>query len=58
MRDDLATVLDEAGVEIVISAADMNIRRLKQAGRAVNYGLPYSKAIEAITSAPLQSLRV
>ncbi|WP_425052388.1 amidohydrolase family protein [Pseudobacteriovorax antillogorgiicola] len=51
VRDDLATLLQEAGVPFVISTNDMNVRRLRQqAGRAVAYGLPYENALKSITA--------
>ena len=44
-RDDVATRLDAAGVEVAIACADMSRRRLRQeAGIAVSYGLPREKA--------------
>ncbi|MEK7703448.1 MAG: imidazolonepropionase [Myxococcota bacterium] len=54
-RDDIATLLDRAGVPLIISAwdADQNIRRLRQeAGMAVAYGLPHGAALRAIIATP------
>ncbi len=54
-RDDAATLLTEAGVQVVLSAVewDQNIRRLRQeAGTAVAYGMPHAEALRAITSRP------
>ena len=55
-RDDLATLLSAAGVEVIVSAGldwDQNIRRLRQqAGIAVANGLDYQKALSAITQTP------
>ncbi len=50
VRDDLASFLDQRGVDILFTANDMNVRRLRQqGGRAVAYGLPYHRSIAAIT---------
>jgi imidazolonepropionase-like amidohydrolase len=54
-RDDVAAILQKAGVTVVISAGatDNGTTRVRQeAGVAVSYGLPYAAAIEAITRAP------
>ncbi|MFW7379813.1 MAG: amidohydrolase family protein [Oligoflexus sp.] len=57
VRDDNTTLLAEAGVELILTSSDRNIRRLRQqAGRAVAYGMPYSKAIESITGTPARVL--
>jgi imidazolonepropionase-like amidohydrolase len=55
VRDDLATVLDEAGVTVAISTlgGTWNVRTLRQlAGVAVAHGLPWDKALAAITTVP------
>lgn len=50
VRDDLAGFLSERGVAVLLTADDVNVRRLRQqAGRAVAYGMNYSEAIKAIT---------
>jgi imidazolonepropionase-like amidohydrolase len=50
-RDDAATLLEAAGVQVVLSCADSSRRRLRQeAGLAVAYGLPRGVALAAITS--------
>lgn len=54
-RDDLAAALAEKGVEIALTAHEWFTypRRIRQsAGMAVANGLPYAKAIQAITSNP------
>jgi len=54
-RDDLATVLHKAGVDVVIASwpTDMGTTRLRQeAGLAVQNGLPHDAAIAAITRMP------
>jgi len=54
-RDDLAAALDEKGVSIALTAHEWFTypRRIRQsAGMAVANGLPYEKAIQAITSNP------
>ena len=54
-RDDLAAALSEKGVEIALTAHEWSTypQRIRQsAGMAVANGLPYEKAIQAITSAP------
>ncbi len=54
-RDDAAALLDGAGVPLVISSGgtDNGTTRLRQeAGVAVAYGLPWRKALSAITLAP------
>jgi imidazolonepropionase-like amidohydrolase len=54
-RDDLAALLDWAGVRVVISASGRDIRRLRQeAGIAVAYGLPRERALATITVAPAE----
>ncbi len=56
-RSDSATLLAKAGVKIAISTlgSASNVRRLRQlAGNAVANGLPWSDALEAITSAPAE----
>jgi imidazolonepropionase-like amidohydrolase len=55
VRDDLATVLDKAGVTVGISTigGTWNLRQLRQlAGVAVANGLPWDKALAAITTVP------
>lgn len=54
-RDDLATVLHEAGVTVVIGTwgSENGTSRLRQeAGIAVQSGLPHEVAVQAITSTP------
>lgn len=53
-RDDVATLLHQAGVPFAISTlGSIGITRLGQeAGRAVAFGLPHDKALEAITAMP------
>ncbi|MBT8491763.1 MAG: amidohydrolase family protein, partial [Deltaproteobacteria bacterium] len=61
VRPNAATLLDKAGVAIVISTlgSASNVRRLRQlAGNAVANGLPYDRAIEAITSAPARAFGI
>ena len=57
-RDDLATLLQAAGVDVIITAGierDQNIRRLRQeAGIAVAHGLPWQSALSSITQRPAQ----
>jgi imidazolonepropionase-like amidohydrolase len=56
-RDDLATVLHAAGVQVVLGAWDteMGTTRLRQeAGLAVRAGLPREVALDAITSTPAE----
>ncbi len=49
-RDDVATRLNAAGVNVALSCSDASHRRLRQeAGIAVAYGLPRAKALSAIT---------
>jgi imidazolonepropionase-like amidohydrolase len=56
-RDDLAGLLDQAGVDVVIAAQDNSHRRLRQeAGIAVAYGLNRSHALATITSKPAAAL--
>lgn len=56
-RDDAATKLDAAGVQVVLSCADSSRRRLRQeAGIAVAYGLPRARALQTLTSAPAKAL--
>lgn len=55
VREDNLVVLDRAGVDVIISTLGgaSNARTLRQlAGIAVSYGLPYPKALAAITSVP------
>ena len=55
MRDDAAALLDAAGVEVAITplGSSTNVRTLAQlAGNAVAAGLPWDRALAAITSAP------
>jgi imidazolonepropionase-like amidohydrolase len=55
VRDDLATVLDAAGVSVAISTlgGTWNVRTVRQlAGIAVANGLPWDKALAAITTVP------
>lgn len=57
-REDVATLLNAAGVPVVISTGpwSQTLRRLRQeAGIAVAYGLPHAEAIRAITQAPAQA---
>lgn len=57
VRDDLAAFLDSRGVSVILTSDGLNIRRLRQqAGRAVNYGLAYHKALASITSETAQVL--
>lgn len=61
VRDDNLVVLDRAGVDVIISTLGgaSNARTLRQlAGIAVSYGLPYSKALAAITSLPAKVFSV
>jgi imidazolonepropionase-like amidohydrolase len=54
-RDDLATVLHDKGVNVLLTALDWHLfpRRIRQsAGMAVANGLPYAEAIKAITIKP------
>ena len=54
-RDDAAALLDAAGVPLVISSwgtGDGTTRLRQEAGVAVAYGLPWRKALTAITLAP------
>lgn len=54
-RDDLAAVLESAGVPLILTSSGWSpdARRLRQeAGLAVAYGLPRPAALRAITSAP------
>lgn len=56
-RDDAATVLEKAGVTVVVISGDAMRRRLRQeAGIAVAYGFPRAKAVEAITGRPAKVL--
>ncbi len=49
-RDDAATRLHAAGVNVALSCSDSSHRRLRQeAGIAVAYGLPRAKALSAVT---------
>lgn len=60
-RDDLATVLHETGVEIMISSweTDNGTTRLRQeAGLAVQNGLPRDVALAAITSVPAKRFQL
>ncbi len=53
VRDDLATLLVQAGVDVIISTDDIRAGRLRQeAARAVAFSLPYPSALAAITSVP------
>ena len=55
VREDNLVVLDRAGVDVIISTLGnaSNARTLRQlAGIAVSFGLPYPKALAAITSVP------
>lgn len=55
VSDDAATILDRAGVQVAISTlgGSWNARTLRQlAGNAVARGLPYDKALAAITTIP------
>ena len=55
VRDDAATILDKAGVELILAplAGSMSSRTLRQiAGIAVANGLPWPAALAAITSTP------
>ena len=58
-RDDLPSLLVQAGVKVVLSSAswDQNARRLRQeGGLAVREGMPWQKALAAMTSVPAQLL--
>ncbi|MBI1946797.1 MAG: amidohydrolase family protein [Deltaproteobacteria bacterium] len=60
-RDDAAALLDEAGVPLILSSGgtDNGTTRLRQeAGVAVAYGLPWRKALTAITLAPSRAFGV
>jgi len=60
-RDDLATVLHGAGVEVLLSSweTDNGTTRLRQeAGLAVQNGLPREAALAAITSVPARRFKV
>jgi len=55
VRADTAAVLSKAGVTVALSSLGgaSDVRRLRQlAGNAVANGLPWDKALEAVTSAP------
>jgi imidazolonepropionase-like amidohydrolase len=53
VRDDQATLLMAAGVDVMISTDDVRAGRLRQeAARAVAFSLPYPSAIAAISSVP------
>jgi len=55
VRADTAAVLSKAGVSIALSSLGgaSDVRRLRQlAGNAVANGLPWDKALEAVTTAP------
>ena len=55
VRSDAAAVLNEAGVTVAISTlgSASGVRRLRQlAGNAVANGLPWAKALDAVTTAP------
>lgn len=57
VRDDNAAVLARAGVPVAIStmANPSQMRTLRQlAGVAVGYGMPWDKALDAITAVPAQ----
>lgn len=57
VRDDQATLLINAGVDVIISTDDIRAGRLRQeAARAVAYSLPYASAIAAISSVPARVL--
>jgi imidazolonepropionase-like amidohydrolase len=58
-RDDVATFLEKAKVEVIIAAQDNSHRRLRQeAGIAVAYGMSRSKALAAITGAVASAFRL
>jgi imidazolonepropionase-like amidohydrolase len=60
-RDDLATVLHRAGVEVILSSweTDNGTTRLRQeAGLAVQNGLPRDVALAAITSVPAKRFKL
>ena len=60
-RDDLATVLHQAGVEVLLSSweTDNGTTRLRQeAGLAVQNGLPREVALAAITSVPARRFKL
>lgn len=60
-RDDLATVLHAAGVEVIITSweTDNGTTRLRQeAGLAVQNGLPRDVALRAITATPAQRFKL
>ncbi len=57
VNDEAATILDKAGVQVAISTlgGSWNARTLRQlAGNAVARGLPWAKALAAITTIPAQ----
>ncbi|WP_176736554.1 amidohydrolase family protein [Oligoflexus tunisiensis] len=57
VRDDQATLLMEAGVDVIISTDDVRVGRLRQeAARAVAFSLPYASALAAISSVPARVL--
>ncbi len=53
-REDAAALLDRAGVPIMLSTFSVhNVRKLRQwAGNAVRAGLPYDRALAAVTATP------
>lgn len=57
-RDDVATLLEKAGVQVILSAGingDQNARRLRQeAGLAVALGMSRAGALKAVTSTPAE----
>ncbi|HYX37046.1 MAG TPA: amidohydrolase family protein [Oligoflexus sp.] len=53
VRDDQATLLMQASVDVIISTDDVRAGRLRQeAARAVAFSLPYASAVAAISSVP------
>ena len=55
-RDDGATLMNKAGVKIILSEGGNNMRRMRQeAGLAIRHGLPKSAAWRAVTLHPAQA---
>jgi imidazolonepropionase-like amidohydrolase len=57
VRDDNATILDKAGVTVVVSTlgGSWNARTIRQlAGITVGEGMPWAKALASITTAPAE----
>jgi len=59
-RFDNATVLDRAGVQVIIGSFNSHNARwlILEAGNAVRYGLPWDVALRAVTLAPAEALGV